>query len=69
MSYRLNADGWKHRRSLLPDQPPDGFTIHANVSSEEVDLLCRTYETGDAEARRLTRLMAELSVARRPLRP
>jgi hypothetical protein len=65
VSYRLGDDGWKRRRSLLPDQPDDGFTIRASVPQDEVDLLCRTYEMGDAEARRLTRLMAELSVARR----
>ncbi len=63
VSYRFGDDGWKRRRSLLPDQPADGFTIRANVPREEVELLCRTYENGDAEARRLTRLMAELSVA------
>ena len=65
MSYRLGDGGWKRRRALLPDQPDDGFTIRANVPQEEVDLLCRTYEAGDEEARRLTRLMAELSVARK----
>jgi hypothetical protein len=59
------ADGtWKHRRSLLPDQPGDGFTIAANEPEEQVALLCRTYENGDEEARRLTRLLAELSVTK-----
>jgi hypothetical protein len=64
VSFRLGAGGWKRRRSLLPDQPDDGFTIRAGVPQEDVDLLCRTYEAGDAESRRLTRLMAELSVSR-----
>ena len=64
VSFRLGAAGWKRRRSLLPDQPEDGFTIRAGVPQEDVDLLCRTYEAGDAESRRLTRLMAELSVSR-----
>lgn len=64
VSFRLRDGGWKRRRSLLPDQPQDGFTIRAGVAQEEVDLLCRTYEAGDDESRRLTRLMAELSVSR-----
>ncbi|MEK6373398.1 MAG: PilZ domain-containing protein [Acidobacteriota bacterium] len=64
LSFRLGDGGWKRRRSLLPDQPDDGFTIRAGVPQEDVDLLCRTYEGGDAESRRLTRLMAELSVSR-----
>ena len=64
VSFRLGDAGWKRRRSLLPDQPDDGFTIRAGVPQEDVDLLCRTYEAGDAESRRLTRLMAELSVSR-----
>ena len=64
VSYRLGHDGWKRRRSLLPDQPEDGFTVRASVPQEDIDLLCQTYEAGDAEARRLTQLMAALSVSR-----
>ena len=69
MTYRFTASGWKCRRALLPDQPPDGFTIAANVPEGEVDLLRRTYESGDGEARRMTRLLAELSVAARRSHP
>jgi hypothetical protein len=61
----LFVDGaWKHRPSLLPDQPADGFTIAADEPEEQVALLCRTYQNGDEEARRLTRLLAELSVTK-----
>jgi hypothetical protein len=62
---RWSWDGsrWTSRHSLLPDQPADGFTIPAGEADEQVTLLCRTYEDGDAEARRLTRVFAELSVA------
>lgn len=59
----LTPTGWKKRHSMLPDQPADGFTVAAREPPEQVDLLCRTYESGDAEARRLTRLLAELSAA------
>jgi len=63
-TYHLGGNGWKRRRSLLPDQPEDGFTVRASVPEEEIEILCRTYEKGDDESRRLTRLMAELSVSR-----
>lgn len=63
VTWTLGADGWKARRSLLPDQPPDGFTIGASEPEDQVALLCRTYEGGDTEARRLTRMLAEISVA------
>jgi len=64
VSLHFGAKGWKRRRSLLPDQPDDGFTVRASVPPEEIDLLCATYEKGDDESRRLTRLMAQLSVSR-----
>ncbi len=59
----LYANGkWSARASLLPDQPTDGFTVSSGESDEQVALLRRTYESGDTESRRLTRLLAELSV-------
>lgn len=64
ITWIFSGGAWKHRRSLLPDQPADGFTIAANEPEEQVALLCRTYENGDEEARRLTRLLAELSVTK-----
>lgn len=63
VSYRLTAEGWKRRTMLLPEQPEDGFTVAASVPDEEIRSLCQTYESGSEEARRLTRLLAELSVA------
>lgn len=58
------VDGtWTRRFSLLPDQPDDGFTVSMVEPEEQIQLLCRTYEVGDVESRRLTRLLAELSVA------
>ncbi len=58
------VDGvWKNRLSFLPEQPEDGFTVSSAEPPDQVELLCRTYESGDAESRRLTRLLAELSVS------
>ncbi len=63
VTWTLEEQGWKKRRSLLPDQPDHGFTLAASEPEDQVELLRKTYENGDAEARRLTRLLAELSVA------
>lgn len=58
-----DTGNWKATRSLLPDQPQNGFTVAAGEPEDQVAMLCRTYETGDTESRRLTRMFAELSVA------
>lgn len=54
--------GWRSRVSTLPEQPENGFTISAAESEEQVEMLRRTYENGDPEARRMTRMLAEISV-------
>jgi hypothetical protein len=64
LQYRLTPKGWKCHRVLLPDQPEDGFTVSTNETQEQIDLLCGTYESGDTEAKRMTRMIAELSVTR-----
>ena len=57
------ADGhWTPHHVHEPDQPENGFTISASEAEDQVEMLRRTYETGDAEARRMTRMLAELSV-------
>lgn len=63
VTWTLQPDGWKRRKSLLPDQPENGFTLAASEAEDQVLLLCKTYENGNEEQRRLTRLLAELSVA------
>jgi hypothetical protein len=63
VTWTLEEKGWKKRPSLLPDQPDNGFTLAASEPEEQVALLRKTYENGDTEQRRLTRLLAELSVA------
>jgi hypothetical protein len=63
VTWILEAEHWKHHKSLLPDQPDNGFTVAAGEPEENVATLRKTYEAGDDESRRLTRLLAELSVA------
>lgn len=57
-----DGGGWRAVPSDDRDQPENGFTISAAEEDDQVEMLCRTYESGDAEARRLTRMLAELSV-------
>jgi len=63
VTWTLVDGTWKRRISLLPDQPAEGFTISAAEPDSDVELLRKTYEAGDAESRKLTRMLAELSVA------
>lgn len=63
VTWLLLETGWKRKKSLLPDQPENGFTLAAHEPEDQVELLRKTYEAGGEEARRLTRLLAELSVA------
>lgn len=60
--WELEDGHWTPHYAREPHQPENGFTISANEADEQVEMLRRTYETGDAEARRLTRMLAELSV-------
>ncbi len=61
--WELAEGQWTRHPAHEPDQPANGFTISASESEDQVALLRRTYEAGDAKARRLTRMLAELSVA------
>lgn len=65
ITWTYGENGWKSRPSLIADQPSNGFTISAGEPADQVAMLCSTYEGGDTEARRLTRMLAELSVASR----
>jgi hypothetical protein len=63
VSYRLVEPGtWKRSTTLDPKQPADGFTVAAYEYEDDLEILCRAYETADAEGQRLIRLVAELSV-------
>lgn len=64
LMFRLTAGGWTQAQSLLPDQPDDGFTVSADEPQDQIDILCKTYETGDADAKKMMRAIAELSVRR-----
>jgi len=61
VTYRFNAGKWSRDATNQGEQPQDGFTVAAHEDEEELETLCRTYETADEEGRDLIRLVAELS--------
>jgi hypothetical protein len=62
VTYRMKGNAWWRFPTDVPEQPPDGFTVAASEDEEELETLCRAYETADEEGRNLIRLVAELSV-------
>ena len=56
---------WRKTETIRPDQPPNCFTVSAEVDAHHLELLCETWERTTAEGRRLTQLLAELSISRR----
>ena len=68
VTWTYHDNNWKSHRSLLPDQPANGFTVYAGEPEEQVAMLRRTYEGGDTETRHLTRVFAEMSVVNLPKR-
>ena len=55
---------WRKVETGIRQQPVDGFTVSAEVPTPEVDVLCRTYESTTEEGRRLTRILAQLSISK-----
>jgi hypothetical protein len=56
------ARGWERKWTENPEQPKDGFTVPASTEPAEVNMLCRTYETCDADGRALLRVMTDAVV-------
>jgi len=63
VTWRLVGGNWKSSPSQSPEQPIDGFTVSANESNDQVQMLCTTYQNSDNEGRKMIRKMAELSVS------
>ena len=53
--------GWREAKTDDPAQPRHGFTIAADVNSDEVKLLRATYESGDVSTREMIRKLAAAS--------
>lgn len=55
---------WRRTETIRPNQPVNGFTISAEVDPVHVAILCETWENATPEGRRLTQLLAELSISK-----
>ncbi len=62
VTYRVVDGEWRSKPTISPHQPLDGFTVAAYEDRDELQTLCRAYETADDEGKRLIQLVAELSV-------
>jgi hypothetical protein len=60
----LTARGWTRTKTTDRTQPLNGFTVSSDEETAKVDMLCRAYESGDAEGRKLIRTFASLSISR-----
>lgn len=64
VTWTFGEGGWSSRASHVADQPAHGFTVYATEPEDQVALLRSTYESGDAESQRLTRIFAEMSITK-----
>ncbi len=63
--YELRAGTWTQSPTRDSRQPHgEGFTISASESPAKAAMLCRAYESGDADGRRLIRTFAALSISK-----
>lgn len=63
--YELRGGAWTQNPTRDSRQPHgEGFTISATESPTKVTMLCRAYESGDADGRRLIRTFAALSISK-----
>ena len=56
---------WKKTETRDMSQPQSGFTISADVDPGQVQMLCQTWLACDEEGRRLTQILAQLSIDKR----
>lgn len=54
--------GWVRKRTHDPGQPLDGFTISADETDAQIELLREAYERSDPDGRKLIQLFAQLSL-------
>lgn len=63
--YEFRGGAWTQTPTKESRQPHgEGFTISASETPQKVSMLCRAYESGDAEGRKLIRTFAALSISK-----
>jgi len=60
-AYRFDGSSWSRSITKSPAQAPNGFTVAAYEDEDELEVLCRAYESADASGRQMIRVIAELS--------
>jgi hypothetical protein len=55
---------WRRVDTTSGEQPSSGFTISADVPPYFIDLLCETYQRTDDEGKKLTQMLAQLSISK-----
>ena len=63
--WELRGGKWTQIPTREPRQPHgEGFTISASETATKAAMLCRAYESGDPDGRRLIRTFAALSISK-----
>jgi hypothetical protein len=60
--YAKKKDRWTRVWTLDRSQPDEGFTVSANESADQIELLCKLYRDGDRQTREMIRLLAATSL-------
>jgi hypothetical protein len=60
----IRHQSWVNTSTRDPQQPENGFTISNAEPPQKVAMLCRAYEMGDTDGRRLIRTFAALSISK-----
>jgi len=63
--YAKKKDRWTRIWTLDPSQPDEGFTVSANESPDQIELLCKLYRDGDRQTRDMIRLLSATSLENR----
>ena len=60
----LRGTQWVKTPTRDSAQPENGFTISADETPDKIEMLCRAYQSGDADGRKLIRTFAALSISK-----
>jgi len=60
--FSKKKERWTRIWTLDSCQPEEGFTVSANESSDQVEMLCNLYRDGDRKTRDMIRLLAATSL-------
>lgn len=60
----LTNGSWRKMETNIREQPPEGFTVSAEVDPHSVEMLCDLYRSTNDEGRRLTKILAQMSISK-----